>query len=136
MAVAYIHAQTSAKIWGGVEEDYMAIHKYMDISKGQISDNRHRALTHHMFWVIYAMVPIFGEYIINSDNKRVSVKDICEKHILEDFRHKYIPSAADYLEELEMKNWMNNGLGQGPSSAKKLYREKKPGEEQKQEIID
>ena len=69
------------------------------------------------------MIPIFGSFIINSDKKEVSVKDICEQHILEDFGMKFIPTPQDYIQEMEFKTWMQNGIGV-PDSCKKLYKDK------------
>ena len=97
-------------------DGYLNIHEKMDCSKGYFPDNRHRAATHNMFWVMEVMVPIFGNYITNSSGRKVSVKDICERHILEDFSNRYIPSLQDYLEHLEMRPWMNNGRKGYPSS--------------------
>ena len=86
MANAWIHSKSSAKRFGGQPEDYMEIHEKMDCSKAYIADNRHRTLTHHMFWVKEVMIPIFG-YMFKrkSDNFEVCTKDVCEQHILEDF---------------------------------------------------
>lgn len=117
MAVAYIHADSSVKRWGGTREDYLEIHKKMDCSKGYFPDNRHRALTHHHFWINEVMIPLFGDSIINSDDKEVSVKLICELHCLEDFHMRFIPSAQDFLEAMNEEPWMNNGMGNTPSSA-------------------
>lgn len=125
MANAIIHSQSSVKKFGGKLEDYLTIHEKMDCSKAYISDNRHRALTHTMFWVKEVMIPIYGSYIEVTKNDKlikVSVKDICEQHILEDFRMKFIPTAQDFLQEMEFKEWMQNGKGVCPS-ATKLYPE-------------
>jgi hypothetical protein len=114
------HSQSSVKLWGGKVEDYLPLHNKMDSSKKYFSDNRHRALTHNMFFIFEVMIPIFGEYITNSSGKVVSVKDICEWHILEDFGKKYIPNVSDYLGEMEIKSWMANGIGAPPASQKKM----------------
>ena len=121
MAAPHIHAISSAKKYGGKMEDYIPIHAKMDCSKAYFPDNRHRVLTHNMFWVKEVMIPIFGEIITNSDGKLVSVKDICEQHILEDFRHKFIPTPQDYIENMEFLEWMQNGRTI-PNSAKLLYK--------------
>ena len=42
-----IHAESSARKFGGQPEDYLEIHNFMDSSKSVIADNRHRALTHN-----------------------------------------------------------------------------------------
>lgn len=115
------HANTSTKKWGGSPDDYLEIHAKMDCSKSYLSDNRHRALTHHMFWINEVMVPLYGHSIINSDDREVSVKDICEKHVLEDFGHKFIPTAQDFLENIEFIPWMGNGAKGVPNSCRKLF---------------
>ena len=33
---------------------------------------------------------------------------------------KFIPTAQDYLQEMEMKHWMNNGVHDSPPSHKKI----------------
>jgi len=128
-----IHAQNSIKRFGGNEVDfekYLKIHEKMDCSKAYFSDNRHRVLTHHFFWINEVMIPIFGSYITLENEKKVSIKDICEQHILEDFRMKFIPTIQDYLQEVPMKKWMQNGEGI-PDSAKMLYPELIKTEENK-----
>lgn len=98
----------------------------MDSSKGAIGDNRHRALTHNS-WFISADGPlekIFGVVIKNSDGKEVSVRDVGEQHILEDFGMRFIPTPQDYLQEMEMKSWMNNSKESVPSSFKKIEKTK------------
>ena len=85
MANPLKHAKSSVKLWRGEIDDYLEIHSKLDCSKKYFPDNRHRMLTHNMFFVFEVIIPLFGEYIINSDKKKVSVKDICEIHILEDY---------------------------------------------------
>ena len=116
----YKHAVSSAKKFGGHWEDYIEIHEFMDSSKGAIADNRHRALTHNA-WFISTIIPrVFGETIArHSDRQIVSTRDIAEQHVLEDYGMKFIPSAQDFLQEIEYKGWMQNGMGR-PNSAEKL----------------
>lgn len=118
MAKPHIHAVSSVKKFGGVPEDYLDIHRVMDSSKGAIPDNRHRALTHNSWFLSTILERIFGYSIRNSAGKEVSVRDIGEQHILEDYANKFIPTAQDYLAEMEFKDWMNNGKGSPPSHAK------------------
>jgi len=120
MANAWIHSKSSARRFGGEPNDYLTIHEKMDCSKAYFSSNAHRALTHHMFWVMEVMVPLFGYTIKNSDGVEVCTKDICEQHILEDFGMKYIPTAQDYLEHIDFQDWMQNGIKDFPSSFRKL----------------
>jgi hypothetical protein len=126
MSKPWVHAKNSARIYGGKPEDYLPIHNLMDSSKGSIGDNRHRALTHNS-WFVSAGGPlelIFGVVIKNSDNKEVSVRDIGEQHILEDFGMRFIPTPQDYLQEMEIKSWMNNSKDSTPSSFKKIEKTK------------
>lgn len=120
MANAHVHSKSSARRWGGTPEDYLNIHIKMDCSKAYFPSNAHRALTHTNFWIHEVMIPIFGYTIKNSAGRDVSVKDICEFHILEDFGMKFIPTAQDYLENMEFQDWMQNGIKGHPSSFKKL----------------
>ncbi len=118
MSKPWIHAESSARRFGGKPEDYLEIHNLMDSSKGAICDNRHRALTHNAWFLSVILERIFGVVITNSDGRRVSVRDVGEQHVSEDFRNRFIPSAQDYLAEMEMKGWMNNGVGVPPSFQK------------------
>jgi hypothetical protein len=120
MANAWVHSKSSAKRYGGEPEDYLNIHIKMDCSKAYFSSNVHRALTHHSFWIHEVMIPIFGYTITNSNGREICVKDLCEQHILEDFGMKFIPTAQDYLENMEFKDWMQNGIKGHPSSFDKI----------------
>lgn len=125
MAKPYIHAESSARKYGGKPEDYLEIHNLMDKSKGSIADSRHRALTHNSWFLSEILERIFGVVITNSDGRKVSVRDIGEQHILEDFGGRFIPSAQDYLQEIELQEWMIQGKGQPPSFAKIYKKEKR-----------
>lgn len=138
MSKPYIHALSSAKKFGGTPEDYIEIHSFMDSSKGAMADNRHRALTHNAWFLVTVLerVRFANSYvaninqltfptITNSDGKRVSVRDVGEQHILEDFKGKFIPTAQDYLAEMEFHGWMQNGRGL-PPSFEKLAPQKAP----------
>lgn len=149
MAKPIIHARSSANKFGGQPEDYLEIHDLLDSSKSVFSDNRHRALTHNS-WFFFIVERIFGHeidvrvdctkceargfYIDVTGNpeccarcnqegstiKKVSVRDVCEQHVLEDFGGKYIPTASDYLEGMEFQEWMNNGISGAPTSHRRL----------------
>jgi hypothetical protein len=114
MSKPHIHAQSSAKKFGGKPEDYLAIHEWFDATKAVISDNRHRALRHHAEG-IFLCAQVFGSTFTNSDGRTVSTRDVGEQHVLEDFGGKFIPTAQDYLQNMEFADWMNNGRGHPPS---------------------
>jgi hypothetical protein len=67
--------------------------------------------------------------ITNSAGRQVSVRDIGEQHVLEDFNKRFIPSAQDYLQEMEFKDWMLNGKTGTPSSYERLLPKKPVREE-------
>lgn len=116
----FIHAEASATRFGGKPEDYLEIHDFMDSSKSAICDNRHRALTHNSWFLSNIIERVFGHTIKNSDGKDVSTREVAEWHVYEDYGMRFIPSASDFLQEIEMKEWMNNGGGQAPPSSIKL----------------
>lgn len=62
MAHPVTHAESSARRFGGVPEDYLEIHDLMDSSKSAFPDNRHRALTHNN-WFFFVVEKIFGHEI-------------------------------------------------------------------------
>lgn len=120
----YKHAESSAKIFGGRPEDYIEIHNLMDSSKSSLADGRHRALTHNTWFISNIIERIFGITITNSDGNKVSTREIAEQHVGEDFRG-FIPTAQDFLQEIEFKPWMDNGKGEPPCSSTKYFRAKK-----------
>lgn len=118
MSKPWIHAESSARKYGGQPEDYIAIHNLMDSSKSTIADSRHRALTHNA-WFIGTdgmLERIFGVTLTNSAGRVISVRDIGEQHVMEDFGNRFIPSAQDYLESIPMQEWMVQGKGKAPRS--------------------
>lgn len=104
MTATCFHAESSARVFGGIPEDYMKIHNWFDATKAHYADFRHRALRHHSLGV-QECVDKFGDFIINSDNKKVSVRYIGEQHVLEDCGGK-IPTVSDWLSNITPKVWM------------------------------
>ena len=110
MSNPLIHSRSSVKRWGGKVEDYLPLHELIDSPKATMNNNASRLLTHNT-WFAYTIMPkIFGYNIVNSDGKSVDVVDIAMLHILEDFRHKFVPTPQDYLKHLEVQEWMCNGV--------------------------
>lgn len=124
MAKPHVHAESSVRRYGGVVDDYMPIHQLMDSSKSAIADNRHRALTHNSWFISVILEKVFGPTITNSSGRVVAVRDIGEQHVLEDYGNKFIPSAQDFLAEMEFRDWMDNGRGIPPSFARIAKRKK------------
>lgn len=72
MAHSYHHAVSSARKFGGVPEDYIDIHTWLDSSKEIVGDFRHRALRHHAEGC-FAAETLFGTTITNSAGRNVPV---------------------------------------------------------------
>jgi hypothetical protein len=108
----YIHAKNSVRKFGGSVKDYIEIHQFLDSSKSVYPSNIHRCLTHTSWFLSVVLERVFGLIITNSEGKEISVRNIGEQHIMEDFG--FIPTAQDFLQEMEYKDWMH-GKGVPPS---------------------
>jgi hypothetical protein len=105
MAKPHIHAMSSAKRYGGSPVDYIKIHDWFDETKSWIPDNRHRAIRHHAEGIFQCM-KIFGDEngcIENSHGKKVSVRDIGEQHVREDFSG-FILSTRDGITVMDERH--------------------------------
>jgi hypothetical protein len=127
-----IHAENSAKRYGGIAADYIDLHELMDSSKAAISTNLHRFLTHNSWFTTTIIPKVFGRRRQNSEGKWYNTKDVAEYHCLEDFRMKFIPTPQDYAEHMEFAPWINNGI----DIPNRLKREKKEKQEELPVILD
>lgn len=99
----YIHAQSSAKKYGGKYEDYLDIHEFMDSTKAALADVRHRAILHSSFGC-FIVEQVFGSVRTNSDGKKYSPRDVAEDHCMEDLG--FIPSMEHWLRNMSIQKWM------------------------------
>jgi hypothetical protein len=97
------HAEMSAKKYGGKAEDYLAIHDFFDSSKACLPDVRHRAVLHSSFGIFVAE-RVFGTSLVNSDGRRVNVRDVGEDHVMQDLG--FIPTVERWLGNLPFEAWM------------------------------
>jgi len=102
-----IHAKVSKKKYGGVVEDYLPIHDFIDSTKSALPDVRHRALLHSSFG-IFLVERVFGTYITNSAGKQVSVRDLAEEHVIQDLG--FIPTVEKWLGALPIEPWMGGAV--------------------------
>lgn len=103
MAKAWVHAESSARRWGGTPDDYIHIHEKMDSTKMAHAEVTHRCVFHSAFG-IFVIEDIFGRTLTNSAGRVVHVRDIAEQHVLEDLG--FIPSLSDWLKEMPSQPWM------------------------------
>jgi hypothetical protein len=104
MATSYHHAVSSAKRFGGVPDDYQAIHDWFDATKATFGDFRHRALRHHTLGIFDAE-RLFGTTLTNGNGRAIPVRLVAEQHIIEDCG--YLPTPQDWLECMKPERWMN-----------------------------
>lgn len=109
MSNSYLHAQSCVRKWGGVPEDYIAIHEFLDGTKKAFGDVRHRALLHNTFGVWLAQ-EVFGRVIkvkrkATDTYKTIPVREIAERHIIEDLG--FIPEVGDWLRQMDIQDWMS-----------------------------
>ena len=105
MSHAYDHAVSSAKIHGGVPEDYLKIHLWFDEMKSAHADFRSRILRHHAEG-IRECTNVFGITITNSEGKPIPVSILGEQHVREDCG--WVPSFTHWAEHLQKQPWMNS----------------------------
>jgi hypothetical protein len=98
-----VHARISAKKFGGIAEDYLAIHDFMDCTKMALPDIRHRMILHNSVGC-YIAERVFGHTIVNSENKTVHVRDVAEAHVIEDMG--FIPTLEKCLSGMPIESWM------------------------------
>jgi len=103
----YAHAKNSANKYGGVPEDYQAIHDFFDSSKAALPDVRHRAILHSAFG-IFMLERVFGTTITNSEGKKVNVRDLGEDHVIEDLG--FIPTVERWLKNMPIESWMGGAI--------------------------
>ena len=113
------HAQSSARIWGGEAQYYLALHAYMDRYKHSYCDFRHRLMTHHSEGITDGEEK-FGLSITISTGKEVPVRYILEQHIREDLGGR-VPNLSDWLQHVTPQPWMARAfpvLGKGARDAR------------------
>jgi Domain of unknown function (DUF6915) len=102
------HAQSAARKWGGVPENYIDIEEFIDSSKKILGDVRHRSVYHHTEGV-WLCQKIFGRVLMipRQDGRytHVPVRQIAERHIIEDIG--WLPSPADYIKNMPIEAWMS-----------------------------
>jgi hypothetical protein len=98
MAHPYHHALRSAKLFGGIAEDYLAVHNWFDETKAFLPDLRHRAEG------IFLCEKILGVTLRNSAGRDVPVRLVGEQHVKDDLG--WIPTVKDWLGNLQVQPWM------------------------------
>lgn len=93
------HSRLSVRKFGGQEQDYYTIHKFIDSSKLFYFHVKHRLLLHHLLGIEWT-IQKFGDHLTNKEGKVVLVRDIAAEHLKEDHNGR-VPSVYDWLYEKE-----------------------------------
>jgi hypothetical protein len=103
MGTPLLHAKSSVRKYGGEINDYIAIHRWFDSTKGNMPVFKHRAILHNSFGMLLAE-QVFGDYVTNSEGKMVEVRQIAYDHIYEDCG--FVPTIEDWLKHIQVQPWM------------------------------
>ncbi len=91
------HAQISRKTYGGCWQDYIEVHSFLDSSKAACAHFKHRFLLHHAEGIELG-VRIFGETLINGENRAIQTKQVLTDHLIEDLGS--VVSVEDWAQDL------------------------------------
>lgn len=103
MANPQVHARSSARKFGGIWQNYIEIHAFLDSSKLHYAKATHRALLHHEFGKKLAVDVFYQEYITQNriyndggDGKQF-YESVVEQHFAEDF-NRFVPTVEIWFE--------------------------------------
>ncbi len=124
MAHAFYHAKSSARRFGGVPEDYLALHVWMDHTKDHLADARHRLVLHNT-WGIALAIQLFGVTVTRvSDGKEIPTRAVLEQHVLEDLGR--IPTLEQCLSQVTLEPWMYRNAAPLSQKAEDDYASNEP----------
>ena len=106
MATYIHHAESSARKFGGLKEDYLEIHRWIDAPKEHHWHFVSRIFRHSTLAIADAEA-IFGLTITNSNGKQVLTRLVVEQHLMEDFG--FIPTPEKWLQSVKPEPWMTRG---------------------------
>lgn len=102
---AEYHARSSAKKFGGVPENYLFIHNFLDQTKLWLPDKRHRLILHNTFGINLIEKQWRGPEI---EGVLVPARLIAEQHIIEDLGR--IPTLETCLKDIPFYNWLGGRI--------------------------
>jgi hypothetical protein len=96
------HAQITAHRYGGMWQDWIAFHDWIDRSKMLFPSMQHRMFLHSDFG-LWLAVRIFGEFIQSEDGMKISIKNLFRDHQIEDLGR--IVTLSEWLRETDASYW-------------------------------
>jgi hypothetical protein len=94
MAKPHVHAQSSARIYGGSVEDYLEVHSLADWSKSAHASVRHRVVFHHR-----EGAELLTRMVGPTVGPGIGTEKVVEQHVTEDIRA--YPGVDEYLAALD-----------------------------------
>lgn len=91
------HSRLHARDFGGQPEDYLKIDEFLDQTKFQFTDFRHRAILHNPMGIALCE-QIFGPTIKNSAGKEIAVRELARRHIVQDCG--LVPTTKEWIDAL------------------------------------
>ena len=92
MAHPIDHAKTTASILGGVYQDWLPLHCWLDASKIAVADYTHRMMRHHTYGVERAVELFTSDTLFEHE-----VRAAAQQHIMEDCGGR-VPEYEDWLD--------------------------------------
>lgn len=113
MAKPIVHAESSAKKFGGDSFQYLHVHQFLDGTKSAHATVKHRAVLHSVEGCALTSI-VLGDRC-GPDNQ-ISTLDVALRHVEEDLGR--VPTLLDYLNELTLEPWMFRGVKSVESHAR------------------
>lgn len=109
------HSLLSKKKFGGTAEDYLHVHKFLDISKLFYFDIKHRVLLHNTYG-INLCIQKFGDILKNADGQTILIRDIAAEHCKEDLMG-VVPTLNNWFKHVD-DNLLNSIKSINPTDGK------------------
>ena len=113
----YEHAILSVRDFGGIPEDYLEIHEFLDSTKAHVPNWRHRMILHNS-WGMLLVEKICGPMVINYDDKIVSTREIARRHIEQDLGGP-VPTLENWFKHVKFDVPINTPNGKDLKYLKK-----------------
>ena len=96
MAHPYHHALSSVRLFGGVVNDYLPVHQWLDRTKSHLANFRHRAVRHHKEALPLLHAHMGSYVVIRSDGQPVTIQEVFLQHLREDCQG--VPALSDWID--------------------------------------
>jgi hypothetical protein len=99
------HAQHCVRLFGGEVNDYLSVHRLLELSRLHLCETKHRVLLHSTLG-IETVEDILGAELVTT-NGNVPTRLVVEAHLQRDLG--FIPTVEEMLDLLPLEDWMFRG---------------------------